>query len=606
MKWIFFCSMLNLTATILFAQQEYRFEHISSDHGLSQSAVTSIIQDKYGYLWVGTLDGLNRYDGAAFKIYHSSQGDSRSLPNSSIGYLFLDAKERLWVSTTGFLSQYQPENDNFINYKLTLKDSQASPYNIRHMFSLSSDSLILRTQAGLVWFDLKTGHHGEYTNGDKEKGGSIFGYFRSSTGYEIIIRDGFTVQGKQVSETKWKLLLEHPFPIKGSLLDSLGLFIQTRDGVYKYNQEQNKLELRSPLTSDNSFNGYKQGLIRRANGELWIMHGIISIFDSSFKLKTTLLPVDNNPQSISEYLSCLFESKDGVVWVGSNGLGLNKYNPLLSVFNYISKFPGSAFSLDHQFVTSVFTSDDNTLYVGTLSGLDLIDLTTNKSKHFERLGKNGRKIRVARLVKGKDGRLWVGTSEGIMTFDGKSLQSSVAGIKDYVDDLSVDDEGNLIVATQHHVMLLDHLTNTTKILILQGTLAIKKIKDVYWTENEGKLLLYKEGNERPYKTYEYSANQAGSFPNVLTKCFYEDREGKIWIGTSGAGLLLFESASETFKQFTVDDGLPNNIVYGILEDDQGILWLSTNNGICAFNKLTGKAIRNFFKDDGLQANEFNT
>jgi signal transduction histidine kinase/ligand-binding sensor domain-containing protein len=595
-----------LAAIPLCAQQEYRFERISSDDGLSQSAVTSILQDKYGYLWVGTLDGLNRYDGAVFKTYHSHHGDTTSLPKNDIVNLFLDHKEQLWITTDGFLSQYQPENDHFINYELQGKDSLSNPYFIRHVFPVSADTLILSTQAGLLWFNLKNGHHGDYSKGDKIKRSSVFGYFRTNTGYEIIITDGFTVRSKRVSQPSWKLLLLHESPIKGTMVGDAGLLVQTRDGLYKYDVGRDQLELLSSLISDNSFNGYKQGVMKRSNGDVWVMHGIIDIFDYSFKLKTRLIPIDNNPQSIGEYLSVLFESKDGVVWVGSNGLGLQKYNPLLSVFNYIGKFQGSAFTLNHEFVTSVYTSDDNIVYVGTLRGLDVIDLAMNKSSHFERTGKNGRKIRITRIVKGKDGKLWVGTSEGVMTFDGKSLQPGIAGVDSYVDDLAVDEKGSLIIASQHDVTQYNPFTRKVKILIPRGTLTVKKIKDVYWIESEGKLMLFKEGNEQPYKIYKYVESQPGSFPNTLTKCFHEDREGKIWIGTSGEGLLLFDSASETFKQFTVDDGLPNNIVYGIVEDDKGILWLSTNNGICAFNKSTGKAIRNFFKEDGLQGNEFNT
>lgn len=595
-----------LVTTLLYGQQEYRFERISSNDGLSQSAVTSIIQDRYGYLWIGTLDGLNRYDGSVFKVYHSIQGDSASLPNNDIGQLFLDQQQRLWISTDGFISRYHPENDHFINYELMVKGDKSHPYFIRHVFPLSADSLILSTQAGLLWFNIKTGRHGEYTKGDPLKSSSVFGYFRTSQGYEIILTEGFNLHSKRLKTSQWKLLLKHSMNMKGTMVDGLGLIVQTRDGVYQYDPARDQLDLKSPLVSFNSFNDNKQGLMRRSNGDVWVMHGNIDIFDSSFKWKTRLSPVDNNPQSIGEYLSTLFESKDGVVWVGTNGLGLEKYNPLLSVFNYIGKFPGSDFTLNHEFVTSVFTSDDNTIYVGTLRGLDVIDLTANQSRHFERLGKNGRKIRVTKVIKDKGGKLWLGTSEGIMTFDGKSLQPANAGPEDYVTELSLDENGNLVIASPHDVSLFDPQTRKTKMLFSHGTLAIKKIKDVYWTENDGKLVLFKEGNEQPYKIYKYSPSQPGSFPNILTKCFHEDRDGKIWIGTYGAGLLLFNPATETFQPFSINDGLPNSIVYGILEDEQGILWLSTNNGICAFDKTKGKALRNFFKDDGLQGNEFNT
>lgn len=588
------------------AQSEFRFERISTSDGLSQSSVTSIVQGEYGYLWIGTLDGLNRYDGTSFKVYRHSSHENGSLPNNQISSLFLDRQQRLWVVTPGYFSLFNANEDNFNSYAVYDKERPNVNLYIRGVTLVGNDSAILSTQHGLFWMNLTNGMNGRYNKCGEMGHRSLFGYYRVGES-ELLVTEGYKVMARR-RNVEWRQLLSHDLPIRGTLIDGHGLFFQTKDDLHRYDQARQELELLTSFHSDSRFEGYQQKLMRRSNGDYWLMHGVIDVYDSAFTWQQRITQIENNPQSLPEYLSAEAESSDGVVWIGTNGLGLFKYNPLINVFNFVGHFPGSVFTLSSEYVRCVYTADDELLYVGTLGGLDVIDTRKTNSFHVDCKNRQGERALINSVLKARDGRLWVGTSDGLKWFDGKRFHSPPVQVlsEKLVDDMSLDDEGNLLVATTQSVFLFDPVRNTCQVAVPTGTLVARKFDDTYWTENEGRIVLYKDGRLEPSKIYSYSPDQPGSFPKAWIKCFFRDSQGDMWIGTWGGGLIHFDAGTETFQQFDEADGLPNAVVYGILEDSQGNLWLSTNNGLCVFDKLKRKGVRSFYYQEGIQANEFNT
>ncbi len=312
----------------------------------------------------------------------------------------------------------------------------------------------------------------------------------------------------------------------------------------------------------------------------------------------------------SDYLACIFETRDGVVWIGSNGLGLNKYSPQLSVFNYFGSFPGAPISLSNNFVTSVITKDDNEIYVSTLDGLDIINLKLNNSRHYEIISKNRQKTRINRMLFNHTGGLWIATSKGLRKWNGKEILFTGIPLLDdpktSVTDLLYLSSNELLVATTHGIILLDAQTNQIKRLTETGTLTMKLLGNVLWTERYTHILQLNTKTYHTIRDFSNNATDSSSLPNALIKSFYQDSEGKVWISTSGGGLSLYDEENSSFKNFTEKDGLPNEVVYGILEDRANNLWLSTNKGIAVFSKKELHCIRNFNTSHGLQGNEFNT
>lgn len=586
------------------AQHEYRFESITVDDGLSQSAVTDIVQDPYGYLWISTLDGLNRYDGNSFNIYRLVPGDSTSLIQNNVGHLFFDKAQRLWVVTPGALSLYQPETDDFRHHQLRFGAGQAGRYIIRDFLAVTDQQALLATQAGVLTFNLQTGAVAPASEYGALEDQNVYGVYIAPDSSRVVVNQ-YSVWIKASAHSPWQLALSHADPIQGTRLAGSGYYIQTGDSVYRYDVATHQLQGLARLSYVADFDGYKQRILRRSNGEFWVMHGDIDIFDGTFQQRKTLQHQSENPNSIPDYLSCLFESRDGLVWVGTNGLGLAKFNPLRSIFQFVGKFPGSPLTLSNAYIRSVYTDDDVRVYVSTVDGFDVVDLTANKSQRIPLPAG----ISINKILGDGQGHIWLGTNKGVYQFQQNRLtpvnfSNNTSSL--LVQDMMLEDDHTVILMTTQGVWRWNTHTRALTQEVVQGTMLARRIQDVIWIEQEAELRLMRPGQQQPFKVYKHNPADPGSFPQVWTKCFYVDHEGTLWIGTWGAGLVKFDAANQTFRQYGEKEGLPNSVVYGILEDKAGHLWLSTNRGICVFDKQRGMAIRNFFKHDGLQGDEFNT
>ncbi|SKC77764.1 Signal transduction histidine kinase [Ohtaekwangia koreensis] len=598
-----------LVCTRGFGQHEFRFESITVDDGLSQSAITSITQDKFGYLWVSTLDGLNRYDGKSFYTYRTVAGDSNSLLQNNVEKLFLDQHQQLWVFSVGSLSRYRPEKNDFVNHTIHVGNDKTQRYIVREFIPVSADEALLCTQLGMLRFNVTTG---AFTN-DKSFSGlknqNLFSIYIAADSSQVVMNE-HDVYIRISKQAEWKHVMHHDESLQGSYQKSTGkYYLQSRDSIYQYDARSHSIEPLAALSPSSSFERYKQRTMQRTNGDVWVLHGNIDIFDSTFQHRKTLSPLPDNPNGIPDYLSCAYESRDGVVWIGSNGMGLAKYNPLLSIFKYIGKFPGTPVSLSNQFVKSIYTPDDIHLYVATLEGLDVINLNQNITAHYRIPSVQKEQVQINKIVGDHNNNIWLCTTHGLMRFDGKKILPSPAAALNtpdiYIYDCEVQNDNALLLATKAGVIHWDQARNLLT-TVARGTMLVKKIKDIYWIEQQADIQLFQSQTSSPYRVYNKNPDVASSFPKVWPKCFYEDKEGTLWIGTWGAGLVRFNAEDETFQHFDEKDGLPNNVVYGILEDDKGHFWLSTNRGLSIFDKAKGRAIRNFFRHDGLQGDEFNT
>src|SRR5690606_34958605 len=155
-------------------------------------------------------------------------------------------------------------------------------------------------------------------------------------------------------------------------------------------------------------------MLKLENGDLWIMRKEVFVFDAERQHIKTLRYIKQDPFSLSsDYLSSLYGTNDGVVWVGTNGMGINKYSPQLSVFNYFGSFPGAPLSLSNNFITSITTVSDNELFIATTDGLDILNLRKDETTHYDIYSKDGIKARINKLLLSPTGELWMATSRGL-------------------------------------------------------------------------------------------------------------------------------------------------------------------------------------------------
>jgi signal transduction histidine kinase len=299
----------------------------------------------------------------------------------------------------------------------------------------------------------------------------------------------------------------------------------------------------------------------------------------------------------------LFQTHDQVIWVGTFGYGLNKFNPDVAKFSYLSE--QTAVLLSGNYVSTIFTADDTSVLVGTSRGLDAIDLRTKSAEHFS----SGEDLfQIFKIIADRKNNIWVSTSEGLMLYSGNRLirKTSLRLVYDFAEWDTV----NLILASKvAGIHLFDRKTDQMSAIIpardLPEEVSCLLVEDDHlWVGCKDGLKLYTRKGHL-IKHFKASKNDPASLHSSFIKSLYRDTSRNLWVGTWGGGLSMLNTKDSTFTTYTAGNGLPNDVIYGILEDQSGTIWLSTNLGIAAFN-LKDQAFRNFDFFDGLQSNEFNT
>jgi signal transduction histidine kinase/ligand-binding sensor domain-containing protein len=565
------------------------------NEGLSQADVKSLVQDKFGFLWIGTRDGLNKYDGVEFHKYSVDKGDSAALHFNQILDLQTDLSGNIWIGSTGGLSIYNYGKDHFQNFFLADKELQDA--DINHILLTGTHTALLSTSKGVISFDLKKriffidqalmsfkGMRVSYACQTPENGlwiGTDSGVFIRASG-----------------QSGWARLLED-HSIQHISFDSNGkVYLSSSRGLFQYDLEKTKIEqMVIPA-------GAVAEVMRAKNGDLWIASNKVIVLDKNDSIKYVLGHDKFNNHSLSEDRArVLFQTRDDVIWVGTFGYGLNKFNPDVAKFSYLSE--QTPIPLSGNYVSTIFSSNDTVVLVGTSRGLDVIDLRTRSANHFS---SSEDLFQILKIIADSKNNIWVSTSNGIMSYSGNklTLKNPMRGVYDFAEW----DDTNLILASRlQGVHLFNTKTNNTSVFIPASELpeevsCLLVEKDHLWVGCKDGLKLYDRKGQLT-KSFRSNSDSAGSLHSSFVKSIYRDTGGDLWIGTWGGGLSMLNTKDSTFTTYTVNNGLPNNVVYAILQDRTGTLWLSTNLGISAFD-LKDRVFRNFNFFDGLQSNEFNT
>jgi signal transduction histidine kinase/ligand-binding sensor domain-containing protein len=598
--------LLFICISVCSAQKQVRIERITVDQGLSQSSISAITQDKYGYLWVATLDGLNRYDGRQFKIYKHSN-DPKSLYRDHVVQLHLDNRQTLWVAHEGVIARYNPQQDNFDSFPLPPYGDLANTM-VHDLDNISDSIALLSTNHGIVQFNTKTGSIKTPKEYSGFNGENIINYFTESNG-NIWLAAHHAVYLKKKNSSTWTTMFTDKTGLRVYYHQPSGkIYLQTQKALYKFAETNSQFEVIDQFDPNEDFDANKFGMIKLSNGELWLFRKVIHVYNPNDQRIASLSNIPQNPTSLSgNYLTCIFESNDNVVWIGTNGFGLNKYDPVLSIFKYIGSFDGTPITLSNNFVYSVFTDDDNIIYVSTFSGLDVLNLKQNRSEHYPLVSKNGLHARAQKIFKDSQGTIWLCTDKGLMRLHDKKVRLSGITMLDTVDvyDVVATSPDNYFLTTDKGLYSFSPARRASARIAMSGSIPLGYMDGTLWTESLTDIKCIDPSNGKVVRTISKKGDNSRSFRNFPIKCFYQDGQSRRWIGSWGGGLSLLTPQNE-FEFFSEKDGLPNSVVYGILEDNHNNLWLSTNKGISVFKKEQKKSVRNFYKADGLQGDEFNT
>lgn len=622
-----------------------RFEQITTQDGLSQSTVNTILQDSRGFLWFATEDGLNRYDGYEFKVYRNDPYDMFSISSNQISDIIEDRNGAIWVGTKGGgLNKLDREKDRFIRFMHNETDEFSISHNyINALFEDDAGVILVGTQSGLNILDPQTYEFSVYSEVDEFIGLSdarITTLYRDSNDFIWIgtEEDGLyrfdRLNGdiKHFEENNSESSIPDNWIVTLYEDKSNILWVGTQSGgLLRYNKERQTFTSFSSVNSSISSisNNWVLSLYEDSRGTFWVgtLNGL-NILDRETGMFISFMDL-NYPINLSNNsITSLYEDRSGVFWVGTRNGALNKFIRSSSEsFTIYQNDPANSNSLTNNNIWAISQDDDGIVWVGTQGGgVNKLLPNSNEFQSFTNDPDDDTSLSndfVNAIIKDSQGMLWIGTIDGLNLY--KKEDDSFTHFKNSEEDETTisgniittifeDSRGIIWVGTLNNGLnAYDKETGAFRrfqnIETDPSSISHNKIwsmyedsRGVFWVGTHGFGLNRYDRARGNFKRYSNYPNDDTSLSDNFVNVITQDSNGDLWVGTIN-GLNKFNPDSETFSRYTTADGLPNNVIYGIIEDYRGHLWLSTNSGIADFNPETS-SIRIYDRGDGLPSNEY--
>jgi signal transduction histidine kinase/ligand-binding sensor domain-containing protein len=599
-------------------------------------------------MWFGTEDGLNRYDGYNFMIYRHEPGNANSLSNSHIRAILEDDADSLWIGTYGGgLNQLELETGLFTHYR-------EDPSNVN---SLNDDQILslIQDREGILWigtrsgglnrFDPETGQftHYQYDPADPYSlsNDAVWAVFEDSRGMLWVGTErGLNKFDREAG--RFRHYLADPYDrdsLRGNavqtiLEDHTGvLWVGTATGgLNRFDRDTETFTHyhydATDLTS--LCGGSAKVIFEDLDGVLWIgTDGGLCRFERELGQFTRYRHDPLNPDSLgSDQVYAIYQDRSEGLWIGTYGAGISRYDRRQEQFGLYKADPFNPSGLTENAIWAIHEDHTGLLWIGTDGGgLNCLDRETGHWRNFQNELTNPHSLSsntVMVILEDHQGELWVGT-------DGGGLERFVREVEQFAHyrsdpgDLGSlsnntiwaiyeDREDTLWVGTEYGLNRLDRKTGRFTRYLHDpddpNSLSDNNIGSIYmdqsgmlWVGTHSGLNRLDPATGKFTRFYNDPDNPA-SLSHDIVFSIYEDHLGALWFGTWGGGLNKFDPASEVFTHYRIQDGLPNDVIYGILADDEGNLWLSTNNGVSRFDPRT-ETFRNYDAADGLQGTEFN-
>ena len=573
----------------------FQFSNLSVKEGLSQNTVIRILQDSKNYMWFCTRDGLNRYDGTSFKIYRSSLTDENTISSSDVTSIAETKIGGFWIGTHHGLNYFDPKTEKFKRYFHDEKEkSSLSSSAIKHLLNDKLDNTWIGTTKGLNLYQKNTDNFKNIYDKD-----AIIWLIQRANGNVCFasVRDGLFIY-----DLKTNKLNNYPLPAN----DYIYTLFEDSDhtlwagmwsnSLKKFNTdtktfEQIPLKMRNGASFDHEQIGYmveyKPGFLMLATRK-----GLL-IYDIKNKIVTQQLNIRNG-QLKDEKVITLYKDKSESIWVGSWNGGIDFYSKYSNYFNQITPIVSGKEKIGC--INSV-TEIGGHIWLGTDNGLITYNRKTNSYQEIN-TGVNSTFNEVKFIYRDND-KLWVSIYAGglhILNLQTKKIERSIPNFNyGYVKAMTKDGTGNYWIATGTNdpFLMLNSATNQ-----FQKRFTIKGSKQLFMPVNVQDVLLDKEQTvwvgtrsdglyHYDFRTKELQHLQAipdsSSLSNNHVSVLYRDSKQQLWVGTYGGGICLYNEKSGNFKTYNHKNGLLNDAVCGIMEDVDGTLWISTLEGISHFN-----------------------
>jgi ligand-binding sensor domain-containing protein/signal transduction histidine kinase len=633
--------------------KELTFKRLSLEQGLSQSSVFAITQDAQGFMWFGTQDGLNKYDGYNFTVYRPVPGEADSLSSNYIQALYADEDGMLWIGTRGAgLDRMDRSTGEIVHFRPTPRDQHSlDSGNVLVIYEDRQDELWVGTEAGLNRFDRRNQQFDHYEHDVTDPSSLSYGAVRAihedGKGTLWIGTEGgglnrFDREREEIINYQYDPTDPHSLSsnaVKAVYEDHEGnLWVGTGNGgLNRFDPLTGRFVhyRHNPLDPHSLGNDNIQAILEDRSGILWIgtSGGGLARYDRGNDRFINYEHDLGDPTSLSHnWVGAIYEDESGALWIGTWGGGLNRVDCAAEPFALHQASPADpAASQDgpsQNFVWSLFEDQDGALWVGTFgAGLDKYDRDTGLWEHYEHEPDNPYSLShniVRSIQQDPNGLLWIGTEggglnrfdpdDGQFTHYQNNPQEPGSLSTDAILTVYVDRSGTVWVGTWNGLNKLDR--NTGRFVRYQhdsqsqNSLSNNVIRSIYqdrqgtlWIGTENGLNRFDPERET-FARYYANPRDRHSLSHNSILSIMEDRLSVLWIGTFGGGLNRLDLDTETFSHYLESDGLPSNVVYGALEDELGFLWLSTNKGLSRFDPRSETFV-NYDVTDGLQSNEFN-
>ena len=620
-------SCLKISTSYANIRESFNFKNITIEDGLSQSTVETIYQDSKGYIWIGTNDGLDRYNGYEFKHYKHDKYDKNSIANNYIVDIIEDKNGYIWVSTIGGLSRINPDKDEIKNYYSKEDRGNLSNSNLWQLLCTKDNRLIASTIDGLNVYDKNKDKFTRILYKEGELPSQyIYSLEEDINGHIWVGTDNGLVElDKDLNIVKSYQDAIGDSDVYNVYDDSKGnIWVCTLDnGLFKINLDDKSVENYKNNNSKISIpSNNVRDIISDSEGKLWIAtdKGLCTFDYEREEFITYNKKSYQSNSLIDDEIFCLLKDSSGLIWIGTYS-GISRFNPN-SNFTHFKLDPYEDNSISGNVIHGIYEDDDKTLWIGTNeSGVNIIN-----GESIKHLNKENSNI-VSDLIEditGFKNYIFIGTNEGLSVLVKNDKTAKNYTITNYttkdglpsnkIRSLFIDSKGYLWIGTNKGLAILD--TNNNKIIDITYILDEMGVSDKFiravYEDSKGNYYIgcFLEGglikinpNTKEYKIYKNIENDDSSISNNSIRYINEDLYGNILVGTSH-GINILNLSTDKFNHYTEKDGLINNTIYGILVDKNNGIWMSTNAGI---SKLSTEdaTFKNFTITDGLQSNEFN-
>ena len=627
--------ILLITTNIVYvsAYNNINFKNITSEDGLSQGTVETIIQDDQGYIWLGTNDGLCRYNGYEFKIYKHDEELENSITNNYIVDIKQDNSGNIWVGTANGLSKIDTKTDLITNYNMNDEEKSLSHYNIGDILITKSGDVLVGTSDGLNIYNEKKDEFYRIFNKDSDLSSQFIRslaedenqniWVATNNGIDKIdIKNNKNIISFKTGDGKFDISENDIYVVRydpkgyiwaGALKEGLNRIDINTNEVKQYkNDDRDEKSLPGNHVKD---------ILRDSSGNLWVGtdNGLAKYNEQTENFATYKNKIYDKTSLVNDEVFSIQEDESGLIWVGTYA-GISMFDPNTNIEHY-KKDPFDENSISDNSIHGIYEDKDGLLWVGTNSkGVNVINRKNYNVKHLNKTSKDYpiSDDNINDIV-GIDNKIFIATKNGLNEVDKDLKTINIYNTEDGICNnnitaLFADSKKNVWIGTANGISVLN--TNTNEIIDITDILTNHNIEDQYikviYEDSKGNYwvgcfidggLVKIDPNKRTIENYRNKKEDKTSISSNNIRSIVEDKNGNLYIGTS-YGLNKLNESNNTFERYSEKDGLSNNTVYGLLVDDNNNLWASTNLGISKLDTNT-MTFETFNIIDGFQGNEFN-